>query len=106
MQDSGSLAVFKVTARDQGHYKGPSGHSLHTVTFLVLIKQPKSVLPRKAAYFRSIFSNVVELIALLNFLMHVGRYKRLLSHSKGMEAFPRTCSSFCPRKKMAMVFSK
>ena len=30
--------------------------------------------------------------------MHVGRYKRLLSHSKDMEAFPRTCSSFCPRK--------
>ena len=25
MQDSSSLAVFKVTARDQGHYKGPSG---------------------------------------------------------------------------------
>ena len=25
MQDSGSLAVFKVTARDQGHYKAPSG---------------------------------------------------------------------------------
>ena len=25
MQDSGSLALFKVTARDQGHYKGPSG---------------------------------------------------------------------------------
>ena len=25
MQDSGSLAVFKVTARDQGHYKGPLG---------------------------------------------------------------------------------
>ena len=25
MQDSGSLAVFKVKARDQGHYKGPSG---------------------------------------------------------------------------------
>ena len=25
MQDSGSLAVFKVTARDQDHYKGPSG---------------------------------------------------------------------------------
>ena len=24
MQDSGSLAVFKVTARDQGQYKGPS----------------------------------------------------------------------------------
>ena len=23
VQDSGSLAVFKVTARDQGHYKGP-----------------------------------------------------------------------------------
>ena len=30
--------------------------------------------------------------------MHVGRYKRLLSHSKGMEAFPRTSSSFCPGK--------
>ena len=25
MQDSGSLAVFKDTARDHGHYKGPSG---------------------------------------------------------------------------------
>ena len=25
VQDSGSLAVFKVTARDQSHYKGPSG---------------------------------------------------------------------------------
>ena len=25
MQDSGSLAVFTVTARDQGHYKVPSG---------------------------------------------------------------------------------
>ena len=25
VQDSDSLAVFKVTARDQGHYKGPSG---------------------------------------------------------------------------------
>ena len=25
VQYSGSLAVFKVTARDQGHYKGPSG---------------------------------------------------------------------------------
>ena len=25
MQDSGSSAMFKVTARDQGHYKGPSG---------------------------------------------------------------------------------
>ena len=25
VQDSASLAVFKVTARDQGHYKGPSG---------------------------------------------------------------------------------
>ena len=36
MQDSGSLAVFKVTARDQGHYKGPLGHLLHTVTVLVL----------------------------------------------------------------------
>ena len=24
-QGQGSLAVFKVTVRDQGHYKGPSG---------------------------------------------------------------------------------
>ena len=32
LHNSGSLAVFKVTGRDQGHYKGPS---LHTVTFLV-----------------------------------------------------------------------
>ena len=31
----GSLAVFKITARDQGHYKGFRGHLLHTVTFLV-----------------------------------------------------------------------
>ena len=35
LQDSGSLAVFKVTARNQGHCKEPSGHLLHTVTFLV-----------------------------------------------------------------------
>ena len=34
MQDSGSLAMFKVTARDQGHKKGPSG-AFVTVTFLV-----------------------------------------------------------------------
>ena len=25
MQDSGYFAVFKITARDQGHYKVPSG---------------------------------------------------------------------------------
>ena len=35
MQDSGSLAVFKVTAMDQGKYKGPLGAFLLTVTFLV-----------------------------------------------------------------------
>ena len=29
--------MFKVTARDQGHYKGYSGHLLHTVTFLVCV---------------------------------------------------------------------
>ena len=34
-QGQGSLAVFKVTARDQGNYKGFRGHLLHTVTFLV-----------------------------------------------------------------------
>ena len=28
MQDFGSLVVFKVTAREQGHYKGPSGASV------------------------------------------------------------------------------
>ena len=32
MQVSGSLAMFKVTARDQGQYMG---RLLHTVTFLV-----------------------------------------------------------------------
>ena len=37
-QGQGSLAVFKVTARDQGHYKGFRGHLLHTVTFLVYHK--------------------------------------------------------------------
>ena len=36
MQD-GSSAVFNVIARDQGHYKGPSGALLHTVTFLVYL---------------------------------------------------------------------
>ena len=40
-QGQGSLAVFKVTARDQGHYKGFRGHLLHTVTFLVI---PKNAL--------------------------------------------------------------
>ena len=34
-QGQGSMAVFKVTARDQGHYKVIRGHLLHTVTFLV-----------------------------------------------------------------------
>ena len=34
----GSLAVFKITARDQGHYKGFRGHLLHTVTFLVKLQ--------------------------------------------------------------------
>ena len=36
-QGQGSLAVFKVTAGDQGHYKGFRGHLLHTVTFLVYL---------------------------------------------------------------------
>ena len=36
MQDSGSLAVFKVTARDQGHYKGPSGAF---VTYCIALSQ-------------------------------------------------------------------
>ena len=35
MQDSGSLAVFKVTARDQCHYKGPSGAFVTHVTFFL-----------------------------------------------------------------------
>ena len=30
--------------------------------------------------------------------MHVGRYKRLLSHSKGIEAFPRHVVVFAPGK--------
>ena len=39
LQDSGSLAVFKVTARDQGNIRGLRGHLLHTVTFLVSIQE-------------------------------------------------------------------
>ena len=35
VQDSGSLAVFKVTARDQVIIRDLRGHLLHTVTFLV-----------------------------------------------------------------------
>ena len=34
-QGQGSLAVFKVTARDQGLIRDIRGHLLHTVTFLV-----------------------------------------------------------------------
>ena len=41
-------------------------YALKFLTFF-LIKQPKSVLPRKAAYFRSIFSNVVEFYCLTVF---------------------------------------
>ena len=34
--ETDSSAVFKVSARDQVHYKGLRRHLLHTVTFLVL----------------------------------------------------------------------
>ena len=39
VQDSCSLAVFKVTARDQGHYKGPSGAfvTYFNISCLVLV---------------------------------------------------------------------
>ena len=40
MQDSGSLAVFKVTARDQGHYKGPSGTFVTYCNISCFIKNP------------------------------------------------------------------
>ena len=36
VEDSGSMALLKVKAREQSHYKGPLGYLLHTVTFLVL----------------------------------------------------------------------
>ena len=42
MQDSGSLAVFKVTARDQGHYKGPSG-AFVTYCNISCLNEKKSV---------------------------------------------------------------
>ena len=38
VQDSGSLAVFKVTAMDQGQYKGPSGHFTHcNISFFLIL---------------------------------------------------------------------
>ena len=36
--------MFKITARDQGHYKGFRGHLLHTVTFLVKAVFGSSIL--------------------------------------------------------------
>ena len=41
VQDSGSLAVFKVTARDQGHYKGPSGAFVTYISCFTFIFQRK-----------------------------------------------------------------
>ena len=44
-QGQGFLAVFKVTARDQGHYKGPLGAFVtYTVTFLVFTMNPNLFL--------------------------------------------------------------
>ena len=43
-QGQGFLAVFKVTARDQGHYKGPSGAFVtYSVTFLVYFYLSKKI---------------------------------------------------------------
>ena len=45
-QGQGFLAVFKVTARDQGHYKGPSGAFVtYTVTFLVFLQILEQIKP-------------------------------------------------------------
>ena len=44
VQDSSPFAVFKVTARDQGQYKGLRGHLLYTVTFLIFFCISKNVL--------------------------------------------------------------
>ena len=44
MEDIGSLAVFKGTARDQGHYKGPSGAFLtycNISCFIAIIAESK-----------------------------------------------------------------
>ena len=51
-QGQGSLAVFKVTARDQGHYKGPSGTfvtycniSCFFFSFFFFFKRNKKICP-------------------------------------------------------------
>ena len=55
VQDSGSLAVFKVTARDQGHYKGPSGAFVTYCNISCLTSKSNFKLFCNSAYRNQIF---------------------------------------------------
>ena len=63
VQDSGSLAVFKVTARDQGHYKGPSGAFVTycNISCLVICQLEKEPL-KGFANVQEIFSKTISLV--------------------------------------------
>ena len=57
--------MFKVTARDQGHYKGLSGgHLLHTVTFLVLYLS-KLTLQNETLWIHLMFSYPADIKLIL-----------------------------------------
>ena len=67
MQDSGSLAVFKVTARDQGHYKGPLGTFItYSNLSCVSLSKPHRFLSKK--YVSLDFSSCLSLSAMALFL--------------------------------------
>ena len=83
VQDSGSLAVFKVTARNQGHYKGPSGgHLLHIITFLVTVcydsQLPVLTLVCCDSNLYIVTPSVVFVMSMLLLLLSVGH----LTHSQ------------------------
>ena len=54
MQDSGSLAVFKVTARDQGHYKGPLGAFVTYCNIFCLLFSLTESCGLKSSIFRTV----------------------------------------------------
>ena len=62
-QGQGSLPVFKVTARDQGHYKGASGAFVtycNISCFVVVVVV--AILPREATFITScLFSWMMKL---------------------------------------------
>ena len=83
MQDSDSLAVFKVTARDQGHYKGPSGAFVTYCNMSCL----NLLLPRKQQYlaeihiFLSVYFLCVGITILKIVLSHAFRWVSSDGHS-------------------------